>query len=229
MSIKYNFFGKDCIIDRPLANRAGLTLALIEKNFSTKVLFVNQIHGSEVVVVDAVEKIHGDQDLPKADAIVTNLPNISIGVITADCAPILFCDEEENIIAAAHAGWRGAKMGVIAATVAEMKKLGAKNIKAIIGPMIQQRSYQVSQEFLDDFLLEDKGNKKFFVNGVSVDKYKFDLPGYVVKKLRESGIEKIKNEGVDTYENEEEFFSFRRSAHRVEKDCGRNVSVIEIC
>jgi len=229
MSIKYNFFGKDCIIDRSLANRAGLTLALIEKNFLTKVLFVNQIHGSEVVVVDAVEKIHGDQDLPKADAIVTNLPNILIGVITADCAPILFCDEEENIIAAAHAGWRGAKMGVIAATVAEMKKLGAKNIKAIIGPMIQQRSYQVSQEFLDDFLAEDEGNKKFFVNGVSVDKYQFDLPGYVVKKLCEAGIEKIENLGVDTYENEEEFFSFRRSAHRFEKDCGRNVSVIGIC
>ncbi len=228
MSMKYHFFGKDCIIDRPLANRGDLTRALSEKNFPTKTLFVNQIHGSEVVVVDKSEKIYGDQDLPKADAIVTNLPNISIGIITADCSPILFFDEEKNIIAAAHAGWRGAKSGVIVATVAEMKKLGAKNIKALIGPMIQQKSYQISQEFLDDFLSEDATNKKFFVNGVSPDKYQFDLPAYVEKKLRESGVLEIKNLGVDTYENEKDFFSFRRSTHLGEKDCGRNVSVIAI-
>lgn len=228
MTMKYHFFGKDCIIDRPLANRADLTRALSKKNFPTKTLFVNQIHGSEVVVVDKSEKIYGDQDLPKADAIVTNLPNISIGIITADCSPILFFDEEKNIIAAAHAGWRGAKSGVIAETIAEMKKLGAKNIKAMIGPMIQQKSYQISQEFLDDFLSEDMTNKEFFVNGLSPNKYQFDLPAYVEKKLRESGVLEIKNLGVDTYENEKDFFSFRRSTHLGEKDCGRNVSVIAI-
>ena len=228
MSIKYHFFGKDCIIDRPLANRVDLTRALSEKNFPTKTLFVNQIHGNEVLVIDKSEKIHGDQDLPKADAIVTNLANISIGIITADCSPILFFDEEKNIIAAAHAGWRGAKSGVIVSTVAEMKKLGAKNIKALIGPMIQQKSYQISQEFLDDFLSEDAANKEFFVNGVSPDKYQFDLPAYVEKKLRESEVLEIKNLGIDTYENEKDFFSFRRSTHLGEKDCGRNVSVIAI-
>lgn len=228
MSIKYHFFGKDCIIDRELANRVDLTRALSEKKFPTKILLVNQIHGSEVLVVDGLKKIHGDQDLPKADAIVSNLPNISIGIITADCSPILFFDEEKNIVAAVHAGWRGAKSGVITATVAEMKKLGAKNIKALIGPMIAQKSYQISQEFLDDFLSEDSANKEFFVNGASPDKYQFDLPSYVEKKLREAGIFEIENLGIDTYENEKDLFSFRRSTHLGEKDCGRNVSVIAI-
>ena len=94
--------------------------------------------------------------------------------------------------------------------------------------MIQQKSYQISQEFLDDFLSEDAANKEFFVNGVSPDKYQFDLPAYVEKKLRESEVLEIKNLGIDTYENEKDFFSFRRSTHLGEKDCGRNVSVIAI-
>lgn len=229
MSIKYHFFGKDCIIDRGLADRTNLTRALLEKNFSaTKSLFVNQIHGAEVVVIDASEKIHGDQNLPKADALVTNISGIALGIVTADCAPILFFDSEKKIIAVAHAGWRGAKAGVILSTVEAMKKLGAKNISAVIGPMIQQKSYQVSQEFFDDFIAEDVTNKIFFINSATPDKYQFDLPSYVEKKLREAGILEIKNDRVDTYGNEQEFFSFRRSAHREEKNCGRNVSVIEI-
>lgn len=227
MTIKYHFFGKDCIIDRPLANRADLNVALAKKDMNAQhVLFVNQIHGAEIVVIDTAEKIHGNQDLPKADALVTNLPNIVIGVITADCAPILFCDEQKNVIAATHAGWRGAKLGVIKSTIDAMKKLGAKNIKAMIGPMIAQKSYEISKEFFDDFLGEDSGNESFFISGTKPDKYLFDLPAYIEKKLREAGIEKIENLKVDTYENEKEFFSFRRSAHQKEKDCGRNVSAI---
>lgn len=227
MTIKYHFFGKDCIIDRPLANRAELNVALAKKDMNAQhVLFVNQIHGAEIVVIDTKEKIYGNQDLPKADALVTNLPNIVIAVITADCAPILFCDEEKNVIAATHAGWRGAKLGVIKSTIDAMKKLGAKNIKAMIGPMIAQKSYEISKEFFDDFLGEDSGNESFFISGAKPDKYLFDLPAYIEKKLRETGIEKIENLKVDTYENEKDFFSFRRSTHQKEKDCGRNVSSI---
>lgn len=227
MSVKYNFFGKNCVIDRGLENRANLDLALKEKNlFGRAVLFVNQIHSNQVVVIDAPEKIHGNQNLPKADALVTNLPEVVIGIITADCAPILFFDEEKKIIAATHAGWRGARSGVIAATVAEMKKLGAKNIEALIGPMIQQQSYEVSTELLDDFLSENLANKQFFIDGVSAGKYWFDLPSYVEKKIAETGVGKITNLQIDTYENEEKYFSFRRSTHRGENDCGRNVSVI---
>ena len=229
LGILYHFFGKDCIIDRGLLNRSNLEFALLTEKFSSqKVLFVNQIHGKEVIVVDGLEKIYGDQDLPKADALVTNLPNIVIGIVTADCAPILFCDEEKKIIAATHAGWRGARIGVIAATIAEMKKLGAKNIKAMIGPMIQQKSYEVSQDFLNEFLSEDLNNKSFFVNGVMPEKYLFDLSSYVEKKLRDEGIKKIENLRTDTYENKKDFFSFRRSTHAQETDCGRNVSVIAI-
>ncbi len=229
MSIKFHFFGKDCVIDRALAERSGLELGLVRKNITaSNILLLNQVHGSEVAVIDLAAKIYGNQDLPKADAIVTNLPNIVIGLFTADCAPILFFDEEKNIVAAAHAGWRGAKLGVIKSVVDAMQKLGAKNISAKIGPMIQQDSYEISQEFLDEFLSEDASNESFFANGAHADKYLFNLPKYIEKKLRESGVKKIENLEVDTYKNEKDFFSFRRSAHRGEKDCGRNLSVIAI-
>jgi copper oxidase (laccase) domain-containing protein len=107
-----------------------------------------------------------------------------------------------------------------------MKKLGAKNIMAVIGPMIQQKSYEVSQEFFDDFTSEDDGNKIFFVDGNKADKYMFDLPSYVEKKLHEENVSEIKNLEIDTYENEKEFFSYRRSTHQAKADCGRNISVI---
>lgn len=227
MSIKFHFFGKDCVIDRELSNRANLERCLAEKNFKSRAnLFVNQIHGAEVVVIDAENKIHGNQTLPKADALVTNIPNLILGIITADCSPILFFDEEKKVIGAAHAGWRGAKAGVIAATVEKMKKLGAKNISAIIGPMIAQESYEVSQEFFDDFASDDASNTMFFKDGAVVGKYWFDLNLYVEKKLRDAGVLEIRNDKIDTYVDEKNLFSFRRSTHRGEKDCGRNVSVI---
>lgn len=229
MTIKYHFFGKNCVIDRALSDRKNLLQNLDEQGFrSNYVLLLNQIHGKEVVVIDSPEKIYGEQNLPKADAVVTNLKNITIGVVTADCSPILLFDGEVNVIGVAHAGWRGAKLGVINSVIQAMKNLGAKDIKAIIGPMIQQKSYEISQEFFDDFLREDSDNKKFFLGSSKVGHYLFDLPRYVEKKLRVAGIEKIENPGIDTYKNEESFFSFRRSAHLKEPDCGRNVAVIVI-
>ncbi len=225
--INYNFFGKDCIINRELSNRADLELKLADKGINHDcLLLLNQIHGREAVVIDDKDKIYGTQNLPKADAIVTNLSKVAIGVVTADCGAILFRDEEKNIIGAAHAGWRGAKLGVIKTSIEAMKNLGAKNIKAILGPMIQQDSYEVSKEFLDDFLSEDLANKIFFKNGANDDKFLFDLPAYIEKKLRNEGIVQIENLKIDTYKNEESFFSFRRSTHQGQKDCGRNVSVI---
>jgi YfiH family protein len=227
MTVKYHFFGKELIIDRELKNRAGLKDLLGQKGFkNAHVLFVNQIHGNQVVVIDAEDKIHGEQELPKADALVTNLKNTNIAIVTADCSPILFFDEQKKIIAAAHAGWRGAKAGVIANTVLEMKKLGAEKISAIVGPMISQESYEVSQEFLDDFLVDDKSNSVFFKKALAQGKYLFDLPSYVEKRLREVGVLEIKNDRLDTYKNDQTLFSFRRTTHLGEKDCGRNVSVI---
>jgi hypothetical protein len=229
MNIKSHFFGKDCIIDRALQNRLDFERTLAEKNIeSRKNLFLNQIHGNEVVVIDSEEKIYGNQGLPKADGIVTNLSNVLLGIVTADCAPILFFDEEAKVIGAAHAGWRGARLGVIKSTVAAMKKLGAKNIKAKIGPMIQQESYEISQEFYDDFLSENISNKDFFINGKKPEKHWFNLSSYVEKKLREEGIAEIENAKIDTYKNEKDFFSFRRAKQNEEEDCGRNVSVVII-
>ncbi len=227
--IKTNFFGKNCIIDRALSERKNLSENLTNVGFIfDNILLLSQVHGTEVVVIDDVAKIYGAQNLPKADAIITNIPNLVIGIVTADCGPILFYDEENKIIGAAHAGWRGARLGMVQSTILAMKKLGAKNIKVKIGPMIQQNSYEISQEFFDDFLSEDLANKEFFVNGVQDGKYYFNLPGYIEKKLKIAGIKEIENLGIDTYKNEEKFFSFRRANHQAVSDCGRNVSVIVI-
>lgn len=227
MSVKYHFFGKECVINRALSDRHELNKALAREEFNgDAVLLINQVHGPDVVVIDDRLKIYGDQDLPKADAIVTNLKNIVVGVITADCSPILLFDEDQKIVAAAHAGWRGARFGVIESVIKAMRNLGAKKIIAKIGPMIQQDSYEVSADFYADFLAENGSNKEFFKNALQPDKYLFDLPAYVEKKLKICGAEMIENLGFDTYKNEEKYFSFRRSTHRQEKDCGRNVSVI---
>jgi YfiH family protein len=229
MKIKYHFFGKNCVIDRALKNRTNLAKSMLEQGFSNqKVLFVNQIHGFEVALIDKAQKIYGEQNLPKADALVSNLPNIVLGVVTADCAPILLLDEQEKIIAAVHAGWRGAKLGVVESTILQMKNLGAKNISAIIGPTIQQNSYEVSTDFFDEFLSESANNKKFFASGSNSNKYLFDLPFYVEEKLLKAGVKKIQNQKVDTYKNEEIFYSFRRSTHQKQQDCGRNISIIAI-
>ncbi len=227
MKIKTHFFGKDCIIDRELKNRANLESVLKKNQINSKVnLFLKQVHGNEVVIIDSPEKIHKEQGLPAADALVTNLPEVLIAVISADCAPILFFDEENKIIAAAHAGWRGAKAGVVKNTVAAMKKLGAKKITALIGPTIQQDSYQVGPEFLDEFLQEDSANKKFFAADTESQRYKFNLPAYVEQKLHEAGVTEIKNSHLDTYSNEDKFFSYRRAKRDGADDCGRNVSSI---
>jgi YfiH family protein len=227
MKVKYHFFGKDCIINRALSERDEINESMTRKGFvADALLFVSQVHGADVVVVDEQSKIYGNQNLPKADAIVTNLKNIAVGIITADCSPILLFDENQGIVAAAHAGWRGARSGLIESVVMAMKNLGAKNISAKIGPMIQQKSYEVSADFLADFLVENSQNKDYFEIGLHPDKYRFNLPAYVESKLRNSGVEMIENINLDTYENEEKYFSFRRSNHRGEKDCGRNISVI---
>ncbi len=217
------------MIDRALVSRANLEQQLLVQGLRVKnVLLLNQIHGAAVVVVDDAAKIYGKQNLPKADAIVTNLPEIAVGVVTADCAPVLLFDQEKSVVAALHAGWKGAKAGIVQATVQEMKNLGASRISAIIGPMIRQESYEVSQDFYDDFLKEDAENSAFFVAGEVVGKYMFNLPAYVAKKLRQAGVNQVQDLAIDTYKNEKDFFSFRRSKHKEEADCGRNVSLIAI-
>lgn len=231
MTIKYKFFDKHCIIDRALSDRSHLEAELRKLHFNfSNISFVNQIHSNIVYVIDEKNKIPPIQGLPKADAIVTNLENVVIGVVTADCSPIFLKDEKQKIIAVIHAGWRGAKADIIANAIAEMKKLGSKieNISAIIGPMIHQKSYQVSQEFYDDFLKDDKKNSQFFIDDkTAVNHYLFDLPAFVIAKLKAAKINNIGNMNIDTYQSLEHS-SYRRSTHQKQPDCGRNISLIMI-
>jgi YfiH family protein len=227
--IKTHFFGKDCIIDRALMNRENLALNLKNQQFIFQnILLLNQVHQKEVVIVDDKSKIYGESNLPKADGIVSNLKEVVLGIVTADCSPILLFDNEKKVIGACHAGWRGAKAGVISQTIKEMRNLGAKNISALIGPMIQQKSYQISPEFCDDFIDENIENKIFFTAIANSQKMLFDLCGYVQNKLRAEGISAIENLAIDTYQDEKNYFSFRRSTHQNQVDCGRNVAVIAI-
>ncbi|MBM3590069.1 MAG: peptidoglycan editing factor PgeF [Alphaproteobacteria bacterium] len=225
--IDYYFLGKDCIIDGDLANRENLNQKLKELNFeSPHVLMLNQVHGNQVKIINDAKQFYGDQNLPKADGIVTNQKNIILGIITADCAPIALWDDENQIIGLCHAGWRGAKSGVIENTISAMKILGACDIKASIGPMIQQYSYEVSQEFFDDFISENITNKKFFRTGKNETKWLFDLPNYVFERISRAGVNEIENLGIDTYTNAEKYFSFRRSKQISNDDNGRNITII---
>ena len=225
--INYNFFGKDCVIDQDLNDRTDLNQKLNDLNFKFgEVLLLNQVHGKDVIVVDDIKKIHGTRNLPKADGIVTNLKNIALGIITADCAPIIFYDEENHVIGACHAGWRGAKLGIIQETVKKMHDLGAKDIRAIIGPMIQSYSYQVSVDFYNEFLSEDPSNLRFFKETSESIRWNFNLPNYIESKLSKSGISDIENLMIDTYTNHQKYSSYRRFCHGSEESRGRNVSVI---
>ncbi len=182
---------------------------------------VFQIHSPDVVTV---REPWSDADRPRADALVTDRPGILLAILTADCAPVLFTDREAGVIGAAHAGWRGAHGGVIANTVAAMEALGAKaeRIAAAVGPCIAQGSYEVTDDFQQQFA-EDEGC--FFAPGRAGHR-QFDLPGYVAQRLSESGVGVIEVLNRDTYEEEAAFFSFRRATHRSEPTYGRQISLI---
>ncbi|MEO9826941.1 MAG: peptidoglycan editing factor PgeF [Paracoccaceae bacterium] len=183
---------------------------------------VHQHHSADVVTVDAplTEPI-------KADAIVTATPGLALGIMTADCQPVLFADTTAGIIGGAHAGWKGALGGVLEATVEAMEALGATkdNIAAVIGPSISQRAYEVGPEFLDTFLAEDNESTRFFANGQD-DRYQFDLIGYGLHRLRGFGISRAEWTGHCTYSDPDRFFSYRRSVHKKQADYGRLISAI---
>ena len=185
---------------------------------------VHQIHSAKVEVVD------GPLGTPKpqADAMVTKTPGVALGVLTADCQPVLFADHDAGVVGAAHAGWRGSLDGVLEATIDAMIALGAQRetIKAVIGPSISQRAYEVGPEFLDVFLAEDPQYARFFVNGVE-DKFHFDLPGFGLNKLRSAGVDAEWTRHC-TYSDADRFYSYRRATHAREADYGRLISVIRL-
>ena len=186
---------------------------------------VHQVHSSRVVSVTG--PIAGPR--PEADAMVTATPDLVLGVLTADCQPVLFADIEAGVIGAAHAGWRGALYGVLEATVAAMEALGADpgRIRAVIGPTISQSAYEVGPEFVDRFQAEDGGSAAFFTRATN-GRALFDLPGYSLNRLRVAGVANAIWTGHCTFHDEDRFFSYRRSVHRAEADYGRLMSAIRL-
>ena len=189
-----------------------------------RLLTIHQVHSADVILADAPI----DAPLPRADAIVTKTPELVIGVLTADCQPVLFADREAGVVAAAHAGWKGALAGVLEATIDAMEMAGATRdrIAAVIGPSISQRAYEVGPEFLDRFLDDDPDNQRFFAGGEG-DRVHFDLPSYGLSRLRMAGVAASWT-GHCTYTDESRFFSYRRSVHRKEADYGRLISSIRV-
>ena len=187
---------------------------------------VHQIHSPRVVVAERAWPIDAR---PNADAMVSVTPGLLLGILTADCAPILLADTQAGVIGAAHAGWRGALAGVAEATVDAMERLGAERerIVATVGPCIAQVSYEVDASFRANFIEQDAANDRFFVEGPS-GKPRFDLEGFVAHRLIIANIRQVEPLHLDTYADADRFYSYRRATHRGEADYGRQVSLIAL-
>ncbi|MDQ2094907.1 peptidoglycan editing factor PgeF [Rhodalgimonas zhirmunskyi] len=183
---------------------------------------LDQVHSPDVVTLDAAPK-----GKPTADAMVSATPGLALGILTADCQPVLFADAEAGVVGAAHAGWKGARAGVLEATLEAMEAIGAKreNIRAVIGPSISQRAYEVGPEFFESFMDDDPESGRFFAGGEG-DRMHFDLPSYGLYRLRSAGVGAAEWTGHCTYSDAAKFFSYRRSCHKDEADYGRLISVI---
>ena len=212
--------------DDPEAIAGNRRLAVAALLPESELATVHQVHSAQAVV--AYEAWPHDQR-PRADALVTDRPNLLLGILTADCAPVLFADHKGVVVGAAHAGWRGALAGVTDATIEAMELLGARreNIHAAVGPCIGQPSYEVDVGFRDRFLAPDPDNARFFIEGPA-GKPHFDLEAYVVHRLIAAGIGEVEALNLDTYPDADRFFSFRRATHQGEADYGRQLSAIAI-
>ena len=204
---------------RRVADRFGLP--------ADALVTVNQVHSAVAVTVD---KPWAYENNPSADALVTTTPGIALGILTADCVPVLFADAAAGVIGAAHAGWKGATGGILEATIATMVQSGATpgDIAVAIGPAIQQASYEVGSEFVDRLIAIDPNYESFVAPGVRAAHHQFDLPGFVEARLRRAGITRISRAEDDTLADEARFFSFRRTTLRGEPDYGRQISVIAL-
>ena len=186
-----------------------------------------QVHSADVVTVTAP---FAAGERPKADAMVTRVPGLALGIATADCGPILFADPEHGVVGAAHAGWKGAITGVIAATVAAMEALGARRqrIVAVLGPTIGQDSYEVGPDFITRFQADAPGMERFLATGTRPGHAQFDLPGFILARLAEAEIGEATALHLCTYADPERFYSYRRATHRGEADYGRLISAVSL-
>ncbi len=188
---------------------------------------VFQVHSADAIIVD---QLTDRTALAKADALVTRTRGLAIGILAADCCPVLFSDPDAKVVGAAHAGWRGAFGGVLEATVKAMEELGAKrgNIYAAYGPTINQTSYEVGPEFEAEFAARDPALKRHFKAAAQKGKWLFNLPAFVKAELQKSSIMHVDACAHCTYRNESLFYSYRRSQHRAEADYGRQISAIVV-
>ncbi len=187
----------------------------------------HQVHSADAVIVEAVWTPGRG---PKADAVVTNRPGIALGAGAADCGPVLFAEPEARVVAAAHAGWKGAFIGILESTIVSMERLGAarEKIVAVLGPTISADAYEVGPEFSARFLEAEASNTRFFRPSSRADHSMFDLPAYIVARLEAAGLATVGNLGLCTYADEARFYSYRRATHRGEPDYGRLLSAITL-
>lgn len=187
----------------------------------SRLLGVRQIHSARVIIASAPWPVGSGAE---ADAMVTDQPHLALGIVTADCAPVLFSDDTARIVGAAHAGWRGTLAGILEATVAMMRDRGARTVSAIIGPCIHQASYEVGSDLREAVTAKNPSHDRFFVAGTT-DRWQFDLAGYAADRLAAIGV----YAGIlphDTYADEQKFFSHRRRTHRAEGAGGHQISII---
>ena len=207
-------------------NRARMATALEVSRGN--LITAYQVHSPSVIIAEGPWNTSAR---PQADALVTKVPGLAVAITTADCGPILFADERAGIVAAAHAGWRGALAGVAETTVAAMEKCGADRarIVAALGPMIRQANYEVGPEFVAQFKAVGESNERFFRPSGRAGCALFDLAGYIALRLTAAGVQRIEDLGHCTYANSDFFFSYRRSVHRGEGDYGRHINAIAVC
>lgn len=244
--VRHGFFGRTGGVSRGIYNSLNCGLgsgddpAAVRENrgrvaenlgaAADALVTLHQVHSPDCV---RVTEAWAPEDRPKADALVTDVPGMVIGVLTADCGPVLFSGRRADgtpVIGAAHAGWGGAIGGVLEATVAAMTAMGVApgGIRAAVGPCIGPDSYEVKDDFRLRFVEQDKENAAFFIPATRVGHLMFDLPSYIRRRLKLAGVGLVDGRGIDTCFNEEDYFSYRRSTHRVEPDYGRQVSAIVI-
>lgn len=220
-SLNCSLSGQDAL-DAVMENRARVARELGAD--PTRLVGLHQVHGALAVTVTA-PWAHSD-GRPQADAMVTNRPGIALGIVTADCAPVLFADSSAGVIGAAHAGWRGAVGGVLEATITAMRALGARDVAAAIGPCIAQDSYEVGADLRDAVLTDNEDNSRFFILGRREERWQFDLPGYCAARLRAAGLATVVVTGHDTLTREDDFFSHRRRTLSGGGPIGHQISAI---
>lgn len=193
-------------------------------------LTLHQIHSATVVPIAAGDILWSENDRPRADAMVTDRPDVALGVLTADCGPILLADSEAGVIGAAHSGWKGSLDDIGTATVTAMEGLGAlrERIVAVLGPCIGPESYEVGPEFPDRFLERDPAWARFFTPAARPQHFLFDLPAFILDRLKTLGLATVTALGCDTYSDPDRFYSYRRATHRGERDYGRLLSAIRL-